>query len=80
MKEESWGAIILIIVFITLCFAIWVVYREGQYLEEHPCIETYTQTKCFTYDKCVYGIMLPGFCITEEEVTCREETYCIKRK
>lgn len=80
MKEENWCAIILIIVIITLFFAIWIVYREGQYFEEHPCIETHTQTKCFTYDKCVYGIMLPGFCITEEEVTCREETYCIKRK
>ncbi len=80
MKEKICGFILSAIIIIMLLVAIQFVYQEIQYIEEHPCIETRTQTRCFTHQKCVGGIMAPGFCITEEEVICRQETYCVKRK
>lgn len=80
MSEKICGFILSTIVIIMLLIAIWFIYQEIQYIKEHPCIETCTQTRCFTHQKCVGGIMAPGFCITEEEVICREETYCVKRK
>ena len=80
MSDKVWGIVLSIIIVAMLLFAIWIVYKEGEYLKEHPCIETHTETVCHTYDKCSGGIMLPGFCITEEVTSCREKTYCIKRK
>lgn len=80
MSEKICGLILSTIIIIMLLIAIWFIHQEIQYIKEHPCIETRTQTRCFTHQKCVGGIMAPGFCITEEEVICREETYCVKRK
>ncbi len=80
MSDKMLGYIAVSLYIFILLFAIWIVYKEGEYLKEHPCIETHTKTVCHTYDKCSGGIMLPGFCLTEEVTSCREETYCIKRK
>ncbi len=81
MKKENIIFYIAVAMFICAClFFCGFLIKEIQYNKEHPCIETCTQTECFTYDKCVGGIMAPGFCITEEETVCRETTYCVKRK
>lgn len=81
MKKEN----ILLLIFITIFVCVYAAFLiflidKINYIREHPCIETRTEERCFTHDKCVKGIMAPGFCITEEEIICREETYCVRRK
>ena len=51
MKEKICGFILSAIIIIMLLVAIQFVYQEIQYIEEHPCIETRTQTRCFTHQK-----------------------------
>ena len=84
MEEKTidiiFGVILTAVMLIITIVAIAFVVKEIEYQEEHPCIETRTIEKCNTYDRCAYGIMLPGFCITEEVTSCHEETFCVKRK
>ena len=81
MKMENILLLIAITMFVCayVSFLIFLI-GEINYIREHPCIETRTEERCFTHKKCVGGIMAPGFCLTEDEVICRQETYCVKRK
>lgn len=81
MKKEN--ILLLIVITIFACayvsFLIFLIDKIN-HIREHPCIETSTEERCFIHKKCVGGIMAPGFCLTEDEVICRQETYCVKRK
>ena len=81
MKKENILLLIVITIFVCayVSFLIFLIDKIN-YIREHPCIETRTEERCFTHKKCVRGIMAPGFCLTENKVICRQETYCVKRK
>lgn len=70
----------IICCFIPIIMLMKAMHKDMVYKKEHPCIKTTTKRVCFTSRECKSGIMLPGFCITEDRVRCRDEVYCIERK
>lgn len=70
----------IICCFIPIIMLFKAMHDDMIYKKEHPCVKTETKRICHTYERCQYGIMLPGFCITKEETRCYDEVYCVERK
>lgn len=70
----------VVCLFISIGMFMKAMHDDMIYNREHPCIKTTTKRVCFTSRKCKSGIVLPGFCITEDRIRCRDEVYCLERK
>ena len=58
----------VVCLFISIGMLMKAMHDDMIYNREHPCIKTTTKRVCFTSRECKSGIMLPGFCITEDRV------------
>lgn len=72
-----------ICVCIALCiltgFGCYALKKQGDWLEEHPCIETKTIQECNNVTSCKY-ISVIGPCIPETKQVCHRRTVCLERE
>ena len=61
--------------FFFILFSIYYSYSEKQ----SKCKNMVITTKCYTQKRCVSGIMIPGFCLTEEEIICHDQKICLDK-